>query len=337
MRLTAPSPRRQEGIAVITAMLIVTIAAVLAVEMVWETTLDLRRTEGLLGWDQARQFAYGAEDLVAKILREDAERASAEPADWLGEDWAQPAVFSLDQGMMSGNVIDLQGRFNLNNLVQLDGRRDDTAYELFQRLLAALDLDQSIADVVVDWIDPDTSASFNGAEDDAYTSMDPPYRTANFWFTNVSELRALRGVDADVYERLAPHVAALPRRQEPTRINVNTATVAVLQSLGESITPANAEQWMSDRLEEPFSEDLSAFAGFIDPALPARHLGISSGYFALQGTVSIGTTRLAMYSLMERNGQNVLVKLRTFDAFEAVPPSGPANLLMDSEAADRAD
>lgn len=337
MRPGASAARRQDGIAVITAMLIVTIAAVLAVELVWETTLDLRRTEGSIGWDQARQFAYGAEDLVAKVLREDAERASAEPADWLGEDWAQPAVFNLDQGMMSGNVIDLQGRFNLNNLVQLDGRRDDTAYELFQRLLAALDVDQSIADVVVDWIDPDTSAGFNGAEDDAYTSFDPPYRAANFWFTNVSELRALRGIEADVYERLAPHVTALPRRQNPTRINVNTATSAVLQSLGESISPANVEQWMRDRLEEPFTEDMSAFAGFIDPGLRERHLGVSSDYFALQGTVSIGTTRLAMYSLMERNGQNVVVKLRTFDAFEAGPTSGSIAPSTDREATARAE
>lgn len=326
---------QQRGVAVITAMLVVAIAAILAVELAWQTTLDIRRTEGLIGWDQARQYAYGAEDLVARMLREDMERAAAEPADWLGEEWAQPAAFSLDQGMMSGTVIDLQGRFNLNNLLQIDGQRDDKAYEQFQRLLVVLELDPGIADAAVDWIDPDTSAGFNGAEDDAYTGLDPPYRTANFWFTSVSELRGLRDVGPEVYEVLAPHVAALPRRGgEPTKINVNTATAAVLQSLSDSISPANTEQWITDRLREPF-EDLSAFTGFIDAATAQKYVGVTSDYFALQGTVSIGSTRLAMYSLLERNGQNAVVRLRSFDAIDVIAPQIDTAEVKDAKVADK--
>lgn len=310
---------RQQGVAVLTAMLVVAIAAVLAVELVWQTNLDLRRTEGLLGRDQARLYGIGAEDLAAKLLREDMERAAAEPADWLGEDWAQPTTFSLDQGMMTGAVIDLQGRFNLNNLVEAGGQRDDHAYQQFQRLLAVLDLDPGIADATIDWIDPDTSAGFNGAEDDVYTSLSPPYRTANFWFTSVSELRAVRGVEPEVYAVLAPHLAALPRRgSEPTKINVNTATAAVLQSLSDTISSANTEQWITDRMQQPF-EDLTAFTGFIDAVTVQKYVGVSSDYFALHGTVSIGATRLAMYSLLERNGQSVVVRLRSFDALEALP------------------
>lgn len=158
---------RQKGIAAITAMLVVTIAAVLAVELAWQTNLDLRRTEGLIAWEQAHQFALGAEALAAKVLREDLERSTAEPVDWLGEDWARPTAFNLDQGGMTGGLVDLQGRFNLNNLVRRDGSRDDLVYQQFQRLLAALDLDPALADAVVDWIDPDTTAEFSGAEDDA--------------------------------------------------------------------------------------------------------------------------------------------------------------------------
>jgi len=65
------SPRRRDsGIAVITAMLVVAIATVLAVEIAWETTLDLRRTEGLLSREQAQQFGYGAEAYAAKLMEE---------------------------------------------------------------------------------------------------------------------------------------------------------------------------------------------------------------------------------------------------------------------------
>ncbi len=308
---------RQRGVAAITALLVVTIAAVLAVELVWQTNLDLRRTEGLIAWDQARQFAYGAETLAVKVLREDLERASAEPVDWLGEDWAQPTSFDLDQGGMTGGIVDLQGRFNLNNLLRRDGSRDDLAYQQFQRLLVALDLDPALADAVVDWIDPDTTAEFTGAEDDAYTGLVPPYRAANFWFTSVSELRAVRGVEPDVFELLSPHLAALPIGAGPTTINVNTATPAVLQSLGENVSQSNVEQWVTDRVREPF-EDLTFFQEYVDAAMQP-YLGVTSSYFALQGTVFIGSNRLAMYSLLERAGQSVAVRLRNFDVVELVP------------------
>lgn len=325
-------PRRQRGVAVITAMLVVTIATVLAVELVWETNLDLRRTEGLMAWDQARQFAYGAEDLVAKVLREDMERSSAEAVDWLGEDWAQPTSFNLDQGMMSGSVIDLQGRFNLNNLVRMDGTRDEIFYRQLQRLLAALELDPALADAVVDWIDPDTLAEFSGAEDDAYTGLLPPYRAANFWFTSVSELRAVRGIEPQILETLAAHVTALPKGANPTSINVNTATPAVLMSLGDDIGAANVEQWVTDRLQEPF-EDLTVFQQYVDAAMQP-YIGVTSDYFALQGVVSIGTTRLGMYSLLERAGQSVKARLRNFDTVEFVPAQEDAALDEDEKVAD---
>ncbi|GMW05841.1 MAG: hypothetical protein AMXMBFR8_06380 [Nevskiales bacterium] len=324
----------QKGIAAITAMLVVTIAAVLAVELAWQTNLDLRRTEGLIAWEQAHQFALGAEALAAKVLREDLERSTAEPVDWLGEDWARPTAFNLDQGGMTGGLVDLQGRFNLNNLVRQDGSRDDLVYQQFQRLLAALDLDPALADAVVDWIDPDTTAEFSGAEDDAYTGLDPPYRAANFWFTSVSELRAVRGVEREVFEILAPNLAALPVGAKPTTINVNTATPAVLQSLGDNVSLSNVEQWVTDRGNEPF-EDLTFFQEYIDAAMQP-YLGVTSSYFGLQGTIVIGSHQLAMYSLLERAGLGVAVRLRSFDAVEIVPPGDRSETpAKDTEAADQ--
>jgi general secretion pathway protein K len=299
---------------------VVAIAAVLAVELAWETALDLRRTEGLIARDQAMQFAFGAEALAGKILREDAERDSTNAIDWLGEDWAQPTAFNLDQGSMTGGIADLQGRFNLNNLVRRDGTRDEIVLRQFERLLAALDLDPAIADAVADWIDPDTNAGFAGAEDGVYTNLDPPYRAANFWLTSISELRAVRGIEALAYARLAPHVAALPIGGKATVINVNTATPAVLQSLGDDVSPANVEQWVTDREREPF-ENLEVFDLYIDPAL-RPYLAVGSDYFSLQGSVSIGSTRLGMYSLLERTPQKtVMVRSRSFDAIEAAPDS----------------
>jgi len=172
----------------------------------------------------------------------------------------------------------------------------------------------------VDWIDPDESAEYNGAEDDAYTSEQPPYRAANFWFTSVSELRSVRGVTPEIYAALAPHLAALPVTPgQRTKLNLNTATIPVYMSLGEDVSVTNAENWVEISRAKPF-EDATEFADFLDPQLtPTEYVSFSSRYFALRGLVSIGTTQLGMYSLLEYSGTTVVPRLRQFDVVDQVP------------------
>jgi general secretion pathway protein K len=330
--------RRQRGVAVITAMLVVAVATILAVEIAWQTNLDLRRTEGLIGWDQAHEFAFGAESYAIKLLEEQLdEQAGAQPIYSRRDDETacRGFQFSLDQGAMTGGVCDLQARFNLNNLVTSAGKPDELVVKQFRRLIEAvaavnpdLDLNPADAEIIVastvDWIDPDTNADFNGAEDDTYTSEPEPYRAANFWFTSVSELRAVRGVTPEIYAALAPHITALPVANGPgkhTLINVNTASVPVLMSLGDNITVENATRWIENSRETPFKDETS-FAGFVDAAM-FPYMGYTSAYFELKGFVSIGTTRLGMYSLLESNGQSVRTRLRQFDVVEAVESAEP--------------
>lgn len=333
MSRAGPAPRRQRGIAVITAMLVVTIATVIAVGIAWETTLDLRRTEGLLAWEQARQYGYGAEAFAARLLQEtlDEQSGSAVPVYSRSDDEQACGgfQFSIDQGGMVGGVCDLQGRFNLNNLVIGGKAEREAARKQFRRLLDAVgaldenvDIEPDVAEVIVestiDWVDPDGNAEFNGAEDDYYTSQDPPYRAANFWFTSVSEMRAVRGVTPEIYVALAPHLAALPvTGGERTLLNVNTATVPVLMSLGDDVALANAENWVAVSGSKPF-EDTTEFTNFVDASM-LPYLGFTSRYFELRGLVSIGTTRLGMYSLLEATGTAVVPRLRQFDVVDQAP------------------
>ncbi len=329
-------PTRQRGIAIITAMLVVTIATILAVELAWQTNLDLRRTEGLLTWDQAHQFGYGAEAFAAKLMEEKLQNQADETSAYLGADdekACQGFQFAIEQGGMTGGVCDLQGRFNLNNLSKA-GKRDELAVKQYRRLLNAIsalsediDIEADVIEVIVestvDWIDTDSDAEFNGAESDAYTSLQPPYRAANLWFTSVSELRAVRGVTPEIYLALKPFVAALPvAAGKLTLVNVNTASMPVLMSLGDDINAANAEEWLTADFEnnQQIQEKL---AGFVDP-LMFPYLGVSTDFFELTGLVSIGTTRLGMYSLLENTGQAVVPRLRQFDVVDAVPAEDAA-------------
>jgi general secretion pathway protein K len=323
------APRRQDGIAVITAMLVVTIATVLAVEIAWRTNLDLRRTEGVLTRDQAHQYALGAESFAAQTLQEQLRDQQGQPVYSRTDDeqLCRGLQFTIEGGSMTGGVCDLQGRFNLNNLVDTRARHRQEMLDQFRRLLLAvseldgtLEIDsslaESIAQATADWIDPDASAAFNGAEDDAYTGLQPPYRAANFWFTDKTEFRAVRGVTPEIYAAVAPFIAALPVRSgAATLLNVNTAPVPVLMSLGETITRVNAETWVEDSRAEAF-QDTTQFTGFAEGSM-MEYLGVTSEAFAMRGVVSIGTTELEMYSLLEYTGQAVVPRLRRFGVVES--------------------
>jgi general secretion pathway protein K len=317
---------RQRGVAAITAILVVALASMLAVELAWEMNLDIRRTENMLLRDQARQIALGAEFMAADELRKDFEddAENGEFRDDLTERWNTDLTFPVDGGTVRGKLSGMQSRFNLNNLI-VGGKKNPETFDQFVRLLTVLELDREIAPKVLDWIDPNQIAEFGGAEDGVYTAKSPPYLTANTWFTTTTELLAIDGFvdpaepDSRMFKFLERYVAALP---SGTKINVNTAEDPVLLSFAEGAGSANAEVLRANR---PYSQLLvsdsatgSAFMddaeGLVTPEFADAHLQVFTEYFQLKVAVTLGTAQLTMYSLMHRDPQGlVTTRLRYFD------------------------
>ena len=300
--------RRNRGVALITAMLITALASMVAANLAWDNALDVRRTYVLLARDQAINVALGAESWVVSILHQDQQDSQT---DHLGEIWATELPgLPIDNGEVFGSVEDLQGRFNINNLVDNEGRIEEESLEQFRRLLNAIGIDPRFAGIAADWIDSNVEASFpDGAEDSIYTGMIPPYRTANQTLTSVSELAAIEGMDRDVFRALEPHIVALPGR---TGINVNTATPAVLQSLDENMTAADVEGLVLEREGAGFSDIETAFASLVTPDV-LNSLEDSTQFFRLKVIVRIDTVRITMYSVLQRAPTgNVTPILRSF-------------------------
>lgn len=299
--------RRQRGMALIIALLIVSMATLVAATLTFDFSLNQRRAQSLLSTQQSRHLALGAEAWAREILLDDLENSST---DHLGEEWAMRLPpLPADQFLVEGVLEDMQGRFNLNNLVNQEGKVDEAHLAQFQRLLVALELDPALAGMMVDWIDPDTQTTFpDGAEDDAYTGLEVPYRPPNTYITSLTELQAIRGMDDERFRKLLPHVSALP---PGTTLNVNTATPPVLQSLGENIDIFTAETLVAEAAEEGFA-DLQGFQELADPELLST-LSLSTDYFRMTVRVTIGTYSLTMYSLLVReNQQQVRPLIRTF-------------------------
>jgi general secretion pathway protein K len=289
-------------------MLITALATIIAANLAWDNALDVRRTMVTLNRDQAIQVALGSENLVQGVLRQDLEDSET---DNLSEFWAGDLpVFPIDGGEVFGTIEDLQGRFNVNNLIGEGGAVDEASLEQFRRLLAVLGIDPRFAGIAADWLDSDQDASFpDGAEDPIYTGMIPPYRSGNQPLTSISELAALEGMDKIVFDALKPHIVALPGR---TRINVNTATPAVLQSLGENISGSDVEGLLKERENGGFADYSTSFSSLVSPDV-LNTLAESSDYFQLKVVVRIDTVRITMFCIMQRGPQgDVTPILRSF-------------------------
>ena len=288
--------RGQAGAALITAILVVAIAAALAASLTWDLFLDQRRAFSRVAGDQGFQYALGAEAWAAQVLQDDLENGSV---DHPNEAWAvQLAPLPVEGGQIQGRIEDLQGRFNLNNLIDAQGATDPEAVEGFRRLLRALDLDIRLADRMADWIDRDIEPNFpDGAEDGQYLSREPPFRAANRPVTSISEiLLVYPELGQAGYEVLRQFVTALPRG---TTVNINTARPETLLVAAEALGLGEADRIVQDRPEEGW-EAIEQLGDLVPPeAAPA--LGVDSDWFQLAVRVDIGTQRFTMYSLLHRD------------------------------------
>ena len=304
---------RQRGVALITAVLLVAMATVLATRIGSRGAIDQRRASSLMLREQAYQIALGAEAWAGEILREDAQKGQE---DTLVEAWAMPLpALPVDGGTVEGSLEDLQGRFNLNNLVNPDGQPNLFAIGHLQRLLEALQLEPKWAQLLVDWIDPDTLRSFpDGAEDGEYLMAQPPYRAANTYLTSTSELLALPGFGVERFRVLAPYVTALPHG---TRLNVCTASGVVIDTLSPKFREFSADpaQLAKNRQRGCFptvSDLSSAFTADVWAEVNS-HVEQRSAWFRLSTRVTLGGTEVTLYSLLERNGVGgSRATLRTF-------------------------
>lgn len=335
----ASSRHAQRGAALIIAMLVFALATALVVAMKGEFDRFFQRSVNLLFDEQAHAYLRGAEDLASMVLIMDYDKDKAEdssPRDDLQELWAQQAPdYPLDDvGWMRGSLEDLQGRFNLNTLAKRmpsEGQPGvavplTPSQEQFVRLLQALEepavSEQEailITESVSDWLDADSNPSANGAEDDYYYGMTPAYRAANRPMVSVSELRAVANMTPEIYQALLPWVTVWP--QEPATINIHTAPVMVLRSIGadNDRRPLSAAegQTLADYRDDIGFADINDF--FANPVFEGRRdnmtgiralLGQNTEYFLLDATAEVADRNMRLYSVLHRYNRQIEVLVR---------------------------
>lgn len=293
---------RQQGVALITAIMVVALATIAATALLAHSHAALRRSSNLFESEAAWWYAEGLESWGRTILKRD---AADSQTDHLGEAWAVgvPAL-PVDQGLLTGEIIDLHGRFNINHLAI---QQRQPHIEQFKRLIDCLGIDpftgEQLINAIADWVDADDQQSFpGGAEELDYLGLESPYRIPNRPVLTVSELAAVRGMTREIYQTLRPHIAALPVDSGPVPINPNTATEPVLCSMALGGKPGPGLQpFIADRITNPLPDAQNAvtrnlFGAGFDPAT----ITVNGEYFLLQAQAFIGTGRVALYSVVRR-------------------------------------
>lgn len=311
----------QHGVALLTILVMVALATILAATIAKRQSNTAENTGYLIRQDQSLLYAKSAEAFFSELLIQDSDNGSS--IDHLQENWAKPMPpFPVEDGSVSGRLLDESGKFNLNNLVKSDGKVDEAAKRWFEKLLQRVGLPAELSQAVIDWQDSDDETTgAMGAESNYYQGLNPAYLASNTMFHSVDELKLVKGFEGKNYDLIKPYVTALP---EQTKVNMNTASALLLASIDPRVDVNALDQELKTKLSNLtyFNNvddlwKLNAFSGIEDQAKNdvAGLLDSKSNYFTAQIEVVLSERKRQFTSSMVRKDRQVTVYSRSLAPF----------------------
>lgn len=314
--------KQQRGIALITILVMVALATILAATIVKRQANTAENTAYLMRQNQSLMYAKSAEAFFSELLVDDAENAA--DIDHLQENWAKPMpAFPVEDGFVSGTIQDESGKFNLNSLVNADGTPNLPAKIWFEKLLLRVGLQEKLSEAVIDWQDPDEQTIGGmGAEANYYQGLSPSYLPSNTQFHHVEELKLVRGFEGEKYLQIADYVTTAPNTD--SKLNINTASAVLLASLDPKLEVNAVQQVIQQRQAnlQYFSNvsELWAIEPFAQVSNEVRTelndlLGVQSNYFKARIEVILSERKRQFSSDLVRKDKTVYVAYRSMAPF----------------------
>ena len=294
---------KQQGAALLMAMLTVALVAVLASTAVWQQwrTLSVETAERQA--QQAHWLLAGAQDWARVVLREDGRSGNT---DHLAEPWSMPLQEArlssflaadtsgvlnnsdglADQVFLSGRIVDMQSRLNLRNLV-VNGDIDQSELQIWLRLYRLLGL-------------PEAELQQWSAQLKAALQTNANAATAPLLPQHIEQLSWL-GMSSASLARLAPHITVLP---VATTVNLNTASAEVLSAVIPGLDISSARQWENERNTKPWEslDDVRKRMGPLAQNLSDKRHSLNTRYFQITGQLRLDSVTLVERSLVVREG-----------------------------------
>lgn len=270
---------QSRGFVLLNALVLVSaLAAVGVVLLVRASDGQARR---IAAQDRAQALLYldGFEALARTLLDRD-----VRAVDHTGETWARPHHdLLLDRGLVQGQLVDLQGRFNINWVANPE---DEAARAAFLRLAGGLGWTEAKTQALIAFLTPG-GASLGPRQGQRIPAVAPPGGPVVL----VEQLLLMPGLRPQEFLQLAPHITALPG---DSTLNLNTASDRVIAALLPGVSRGAVDQLIQSRRQQPFTSleealnQVGRLAGFevvadIDPQL----LGVSSDWFEAEMAATI--------------------------------------------------
>jgi general secretion pathway protein K len=319
---------RERGVAVITALLLTTLAISIVASLFWQQQVQVRSMENQRLHLQTKWILRGALDWASLVLFQD----GLDHRDFTALDhvWATPlAETRLDQyierervegenfdATLSGNIVDACSRYNLRNLAD-KGMVDTQQTEVFGRLLRNLQMDQQLAGRAAAFVaagQPLEAPTPEGGTPNPDGSQNPPTQNppapvaprvsrssvagSPMKFLAVDDLLTVPGFTPAMVERLRPFVVVLP---EVTPVNVNTAPAEVLAALMPNMSVSEANSLVVRRQRAAW-RDINYFSSEIGESRPITPgaAGVRSDWFLVSSRIRLDRAALDAEALIHR-------------------------------------
>ena len=309
MRIRSPRPWRERGVAVITALLLTTLAISIVASLFWQQQVQVRSMENQRLHLQTKWILRGALDWATLVLFQDGIDHRTYTS--LDQVWATPlAETRLDQYVereriegenfaanLSGSITDACSRYNLLNLATSRGRVDEVHVKIFGNLLRNLQLDPTLARRVAGFVSSGLPA---GATPEGDQTQLVPVTGAPLKIMQVDDLLAVQGITPAIVERLRPFVTVLP---ETTRVNVNTAPAEVLAAVVPDMSVSEANTLIVRRKQAAW-RDITYFTTEVvkNRPIPDNVVTVKSDWFLVDSHIRLDRAALDAQALIQRSG-----------------------------------
>lgn len=296
--------KKSRGVVLILALFITALVAAMVVAMMGRLQRDTYRTGLILHSIQAELYGEGAvawakDQLANNFLNKKPQRlVDLTPI--------HMPVKEMDGYRIECTISDAEAQFNLNNLVKPEDKAD--LKKLIK--LVAPEINEQIAmgivTAVTDWITPGLR---NTSFDKYYLKLKPAYSAAHRPMFSISELRLIKGVNPELYKKLSLYVTALP---EHTPVNIQSTSAPVLASLSPTMTLEAANRIVEYRKHASFSsvEKFLEYDVVKNNPIAGDKITVTSSYFLVTTTVTIGAEKYLLYTLLSRIVNNEKPELK---------------------------
>ena len=318
--------RDNDGVAMVIVLWVVLVLSLLISGFAFTMHVETQVTSFARKELKAEMLARSGIEVARMQLLLDLRSPTESGFDAPNQQWATNELLYVDhqlgEGMYNVKVVDEESKLPINS----------STPEQLKRLLALLEVDPFDSDIIVDsitdWMDDNDLHQLNGAEDDYYTSLSPPYRAKNGPLDRVEELLLVRGVTPELFygtpatedEEARPGFVDLFTTMSSGKVNINTAPPIVLQAL-LGLDDVQVEAMMARRNgadgiagtedDQPYQsiDEFLTLLGGVNQEIRqqvAQLLTVTSAFFTVKSTGEVGGVKQTILATLRRDGGQIL-------------------------------